>query len=105
MIKPRVTFKERDFIKEDPIVVGRKIIARIAKESLENGQAGFSEAFNIDDLTDQDVQNFLDWESRKLDIVDFKERTKNFVGVLNPSQKELWDYMGEALRRELLDLR
>lgn len=105
MIKPRVTFKERDFVKENPIVVGRKIITRRVKELVENGQADFSEAFNVADLTDQDVKSFLDWDSGKLEIVDFQDRIKNFGGVLNSSQKELWDYMGEALRRELLDRR
>lgn len=101
MIKPRVTFKERDLVKEDPIVVGRKMITRIAKESVEKGQADFSDDFNVADLTDQDVQNFLDLGSGKLDIVDFQDRTKSFVGVLNPSQKELWDYIGNKLREDL----
>ncbi|GEM_PF-6824422 len=105
MIKPRVNLKERDFVKEDPIVVGRRIIARIAQESLDSGAGSFSEAFNVGELTDQDVQDFIDFESEKFDIVNFQERVKNLEGELNTSQKELLDHMNKALRIDLLDRR
>ncbi len=93
--------KRPNFVKEDPIVVSRRIIAGIAKESLEKGLGQFSEAFDVDELTDKDVQDFLDFHSGKLDIVDFEDRTENFVGALKPNQKELWDYIGSVLRKDL----
>ncbi|OGM97579.1 MAG: hypothetical protein A2735_01635 [Candidatus Yanofskybacteria bacterium RIFCSPHIGHO2_01_FULL_41_21] len=93
--------KKPDIIENNPIRVGRKKIAGIAKESLDLGIGNFSEAFDVDELTDQDVQDFLNLESGKLDIVDFEDRSKNFKGVSNSSQKELWGHIGSVLRKNL----
>ncbi|MDP4001482.1 MAG: hypothetical protein Q8P69_00330 [bacterium] len=93
--------KKPDIIENDPISVGRKKIARIAKESLDSGAGSFSEAFNVNELTDQDVQDFIDFEKGDFEIVKLQDRVKNFGGEPNTSQKELLDYIGTVLRENL----
>ena len=88
--------KDRLPVQENPILVGRKKLARIAKEETEAGHEHFTDAFTPEDpreLPDSDVQDFLDFENGNFDISNVAGRRMDINISFTLSQKELMAYM------------